>query len=80
MDVSANASQFCEIYRPEGDVVQHNSRRFQKEIMGSRQTFQNTDAFRNVVYLMFKAKRFRYYYKRNCFKHMIVICIVNGCP
>ena len=24
--------------------------------------------------------RFQNYYKRNYFKHMIVICIVNGCP
>ena len=29
---------------------------------------------------MFIARRFRFYYKRNCFKHMIVVCTVNGCP
>ena len=29
---------------------------------------------------MFIAGRFRYYYKRNFFKYMTIICIVNGCP
>ena len=80
MDVLANGSQFFEIHGPEGDVVQHNSRRFQNEIMGSRHTFPNKDAFRDVMYLMSIARRFRYYYKRNCFKHMIVICTVTECP
>ena len=48
--------------------------------MGSGQTFPNADAFRDAVYLMSIVGRFRYYYKRNCFKCMTVICIVNGCP
>ena len=78
MDVSANASQFVEFHVVE--VVQHNSRRFQNEIMCSGQTFPNTDAFRDVVYLMSIARRFWYYYKKNCFKHMTVICTVNDCP
>ena len=77
MDISANASQFCEIYRPESDVVQHNSRRFQNEIMGSGQTFPNADAFHDVVYLMSIVGRFRYYYKINYFKHITVICTIT---
>ena len=61
-------------------MVQHNSRRFQKEIMASGQTFPNADAFHDVVYLMSIARRFQYYNKRNCFKHMTIICTVNDCP
>ena len=80
MDVSANASQFCEIHRPEGDVVQHNSRRFQNEIMGSGKTFPNVDAFHDVVYLMSIAGRFQYYYNINCFKHMTIVCTLNESP
>ena len=56
MDVSANASHDVESHVVE--VVQHNSRRFQKEIMASGQTFPNADAFRDVVYLMSIARRF----------------------
>ena len=78
MDVLANASQFVESHVAE--VVQHNSRRFQNEIMASGQTFPNADAFRDVVYLMSIAGRFGYYYKKNSCIHMIVICMVNDCP
>ena len=60
-------------------VVQYNSRRFQNEIMASGQTFPNADAFRDVVYLMSIARRFQYYYKRRCFKHMTIIYMVNDC-
>ena len=80
MDVSANASQFCEIHGPKADVVQHNSRRFQNEIMGSGKTFPNANAFCDAMYLMSIAGRFQYYYKRNCFKHMTIICTINGWP
>ena len=59
MDVSANASQFVESYGVE--VVQHNSRRFQNEIMANGQMFPNVDAFRDVVYLMSIVGRFQYY-------------------
>ena len=48
--------------------------------MGSGQTFLNADAFHDAMYLMSIARRFRYYYKRNLFKHMTIICTVNGCP
>ena len=65
---------------PHNFVIQHNSRRFQNEIIGSGQTFPNMDVFRDIVYLMFIAGRFWYYFKRNFFKHMIVVCTVNGCP
>ena len=60
MNVSTNASQFVESHVVE--VVQHNSRRFQNEIMASGQTFPNADAFRDVVYLMSITGKFRYYY------------------
>ena len=36
MDILANASQFVESHGAKDDVVQHNSRRFQNEIMASR--------------------------------------------
>ena len=48
--------------------------------MASGQTFPNANAFRDVVYLMSIVGRFQYYYKRNYFKHMTIICMVNDCP
>ena len=78
MDVSANVSQFVESHVAE--VVQHNSRRFQNKIMASGQTFPNADAFRDAMYLMSIAGRFRYYYKKSNCKHMTVIYKVNDCP
>ena len=48
--------------------------------MDSGQTFPNTDVFCDVVYLMPIARRFRSYYKKNSYKHMIVICMINDCP
>ena len=48
--------------------------------MGSDQTFPNAVAFCDAVYLMSIAGRFRYYYKRNCFKYMTVTCSINDCP
>ena len=62
IDILENASQFVESHGPKADVVQHNSRQFQNEIMASRQTFPNTDAFHDVVYLMPIGGRFQYYY------------------
>ena len=47
MDVPANASHDVESHVAE--VVQHNSRRFQNEIMASGQTFPNADAFHDVI-------------------------------
>ena len=78
MDVLENASHDVESHVAE--VVQHNSRRFQKKIMASGQTFPNADAFRDAVYLMSIVGRFRYYYKKNSCKHMTIICTVNDCP
>ena len=75
MEISENASQFVESLGVE--VVQHNSRRFQNENMASGQTFLNADAFRDAMYLMSISGRFRYYYNRNYFKHMTIICTVN---
>ena len=48
--------------------------------MGSAQTFPNAFAFQNVVYVIFLSGRFRYYYKRNNYKHITVTCTVSGCP
>ena len=47
--------------------------------MASGQAFLNADAFRDAMYLMSISGRFRYYYNRNCFKHITVICTVNDC-
>ena len=77
MDVSANASHGVQSHVAE--VVQHNSRRFQNEIMASGETFPNADAFRDAVYLMSIVGRFWYYYKKNSYKRMTVICMVNDC-
>ena len=48
--------------------------------MGSGQTFPNVSAFRDALYLMSLSGRFQYYYKRNSYKHITVICIVTDCP
>ena len=48
--------------------------------MASGQKFPNADVFHDVVYLMSITGRFQYYYKRNCFKHMTVICTINDFP
>ena len=48
--------------------------------MGSGQTFPNAFAFQDVVYLMFLSDRFRYYYKRNKYKHITATCTVSCCP
>ena len=64
----------------ETDVLQCSTRRFQNAIMGSGQTFPNVYAFRDALYLMSLSRRFRYYYKRNTYKHITVICTVTSCP
>ncbi|KAL6328730.1 hypothetical protein AAG906_003416 [Vitis piasezkii] len=48
--------------------------------MGSEHTFPNAAEFRDVVYLMSIAGRFRYRFKRNSMKHMTVVCTVTKCP
>eukprot|EP00261_Vitis_vinifera_P038379 XP_019079622.1 PREDICTED: uncharacterized protein LOC109121562 [Vitis vinifera] len=48
--------------------------------MGSGHTFSNAAKFRDAVYLMSIAGRFRYRFKRNTMKHMTVVCTVTQCP
>ena len=48
--------------------------------MGSGQTIPNVFAFQDALYLLSFSGRFQYYYKRNSYKHIIVICIVIDCP
>ncbi|RVW61547.1 hypothetical protein CK203_066201 [Vitis vinifera] len=48
--------------------------------MGSGHTFSNAAKFRDAVYLMSIASRFRYRFKRNSTKHMTVVCTVTKCP
>ena len=62
------------------DVLQRSTRRFQNAIMGSGQTFPNVSTFWDVLYLMSLLGKFRYYYKRNSYKHITVICTVTNCP
>ena len=74
MDISANGPTI-ESYGlsnrgAETDVPQRSTRRFQNAIMGSGQTFPNVSAFRDALYLMSLSGRFRYYYKRNSYKHI----------
>ncbi|KAL6318131.1 hypothetical protein AAG906_035636 [Vitis piasezkii] len=64
----------------ESNVVQLESRRFENAIMGSGQTFPNASEFRDAVYLMSLAYRFRYSFNRNNTKHMILVCTVDQCP
>ena len=49
-------------------------------IMGSDHTFPNASNFRDAMYKMSLARRFQYSFKRNCTKHIIVLCIVAECP
>ncbi|RVW94875.1 hypothetical protein CK203_034615 [Vitis vinifera] len=48
--------------------------------MDSGHTFPNAAKFRDVVYLMSIASRFRYHFKRNSTKHMTIVCTVTKCP
>ncbi|XP_059596437.1 uncharacterized protein LOC104878009 [Vitis vinifera] len=64
----------------ESNILERDSRWFENSIMGSGHTFPNAAEFRDVMYLMSIAGRFRYCFKRNSMKHMIVVCTVNECP
>ncbi|RVX23021.1 hypothetical protein CK203_008386 [Vitis vinifera] len=64
----------------EANILKRDSRRFENSIMGSGHTFPNAAEFRDVVYLMSIAGRFRYRFKRNSTKHMTVVCTVTKCP
>ena len=53
---------------------------FKNATMGSGHTFTNiASKFRDVMYLISLVGRFQYSFKRNCTKHMIVVCIVVEC-
>ena len=84
MDISANGpiieSYGLSTKGAKTNVLQHSTRQFQNAIMGSGQTFPNVSTFRDALYLMSLPRRFRYYYKRNSYKHITVICTVNNCP
>ena len=84
MDISTNGP-IIESYGlfnrgAETDVPQRSTKRFQNEIMGSGQTFPHVSAFWDALYLMSLSRRFRYYYKRNSYKYITVICTVTNCP
>ena len=84
MDISANGP-IIESYGlsnrgAETDVLQCSTRRFQNEIMGSGKKFPNVSTFQDALYLMSLSGRFRYYYKRNSYKHITVICTMTNCP
>ena len=61
-------------------VDQLDSSQFHNAIMGSGQTFRNATKFRDAVYLMSLAGKFRYSFKRNSPKQMTVVCSVDECP
>ena len=84
MDISAN-DPIIESYGlsnrgAETDVLQRSTKRFQNAIMASGKTFPNVYAFQDDLYLMSLSRRFQYYYKRNSYKHITVICTVTNCP
>ena len=53
---------------------------FESAILGSGHIFSTTNDFQDAVYLMLIGGLFRYKFKRDFPKHMIVICVVEGCP
>ncbi|RVW82503.1 hypothetical protein CK203_046270 [Vitis vinifera] len=64
----------------ESHVGPLESSHFESAILGSGHTFSTANEFRDAIYLMSVGCRFRYKFKRNCLKHMTVICVVEGCP
>ena len=64
----------------QSNIVQLESRQFENAVIGSRQTFPNVAEFRDTVYLMSLAYRFRYSFKRNNPKHMTEVCTIDECP
>ena len=62
------------------NTVQLQPSRFEHSIVGSGHTFPNASEFRDVIYLMSLAGKFRYSYKRNSPKHMTVVCTIEDCP
>ena len=48
--------------------------------MGSGHTFSTENDFRDAICLMSIGGCFRYKFKRNCPKHITVICVVEGYP
>ena len=63
----------------ESHVGPLESSRFESAILGSGHTFSTANEFRDAIYLMSVGGYFRYKFKRNCLKHMTVICVVEGC-
>ena len=61
------------------DVLQLNSRLLENTIVCSGQRFSNVSAFQDALYLMSLGGRFQYYFKRNAYRHMTVVCTINGC-
>ena len=59
---------------------QHDSSKFQNTITSSGQIFNNASEFRDALYLMSLAGKFRYSFKRNSPKQMTVVCRVDECP
>ena len=64
----------------ESHVGPLESSRFKSAILGSGHTFSTTNDFWDAIYLMSVEDHFRYKFKRNCLKHMTMICVVEGCP
>ena len=64
----------------ESHVGPLESSHFESAILGSGHTFSTTNDFRDAIYLMSIGDRFRYKFKRNCLKHMTVVCVVEACP
>ena len=60
----------------ESNFGELQSRRFENAIMGSSHTFPNASDFQDVLHMMSLVGRFRYSFKRNSSKHMIVLCTV----
>ena len=62
------------------NIVQLQPSRFEHSIIGNGHTFPNASKFRDAIYLMSLAGKFRYSYKKNSSKHMTVVSTIEDCP
>ena len=64
----------------ESHPIDIECRPIQNAIIDSGQTFCKADEFRDVVYMMSLARRFRYRFKENNPKQMSIVCTIEKCP
>ena len=65
---------------PESHPTDIQYRPIQNAIIDSKQTFRNANEFRDDVYMMSLARKFRYRFKKKNPKKMSVVCTIEKCP